>query len=75
MYGSKVHEAVKQSGESETGITIHVVNKHYDEGQVLYQASCKLEPTDTPELIASKVHRLEHKYYSEVIERWVGDSS
>jgi phosphoribosylglycinamide formyltransferase-1 len=74
MYGSRVHEAVIQSGESETGITIHVVNKHYDEGHVLYQASCKVDPTDTPELIADKVHRLEHKYYSQVIERWIDDS-
>ncbi|MBI3218969.1 MAG: phosphoribosylglycinamide formyltransferase [Bacteroidetes bacterium] len=70
MYGMKVHEAVKQSGETETGITIHEVNEHYDEGRVLFQANCKVEETDTPEQIARNVQALEHQHFPLVIEKW-----
>jgi phosphoribosylglycinamide formyltransferase 1 len=71
MYGVKVHEAVKASGEMQTGITIHEVDQHYDEGKVLFQAKCELQPTDTPQQIAAKVQQLEHAYYPTVIEGWV----
>ena len=70
MYGSKVHEAVKAAGERLTGITIHMVNEHYDEGQILFQASCAVSPTDSPESIAAKVHVLEYQHYPPVIEKW-----
>lgn len=72
MYGMRVHEAVLASGESETGITIHLVNEHYDEGKVLFQKSVALEPADTPESVAQKVHALEHEWYPKVIEEWLG---
>lgn len=71
MYGMNVHEAVKASGDFETGITIHEVNDQYDEGKVIFQASCPLEPGDTPELIAKKVHALEYEHYPRIIEKWV----
>ncbi|MCE2997335.1 MAG: phosphoribosylglycinamide formyltransferase [Cyclobacteriaceae bacterium] len=71
MYGMKVHEAVKQSGETETGITIHEVNEHYDDGRVLFQAKCKVEATDTPEQIARNVQALEHHHFPLVIEKWI----
>lgn len=71
MYGMKVHEAVKAAGEKETGITIHEVNEHYDEGKIIFQASCALSPADTPEDIAGKIHQLEYAHFPEVIERWV----
>ncbi len=70
MYGIKVHEAVKAAGEKETGITIHEVNEHFDEGQHLFQSSCSVDSADSPETIAKKVLELEHKYYPEIIERW-----
>ncbi len=72
MYGMKVHQAVKASGETETGITIHLVNEKYDDGQILFQARCILTETDTPEQIAKKVHQLEHASYPKVIEKWIG---
>lgn len=72
MYGHHVHEAVKAAGENETGITIHLVNKKYDEGKVLFQASCPIIKDDSPQQIADKVHALEHRHYPEQIERWVG---
>jgi phosphoribosylglycinamide formyltransferase-1 len=71
MYGMKVHEAVRTSGELETGISIHVVNEQYDEGEILFQTSCALGPDDTPETIARKVHELEYAHYPKVIEEWV----
>ena len=71
MYGMHVHEAVKASGEKETGITIHEVNERYDEGKILFQAKCVITPIDTPEQIANKVHSLEHQHYPKVIEGWV----
>jgi phosphoribosylglycinamide formyltransferase-1 len=71
MYGIKVHEAVRASGETETGITIHLVNERFDEGRHLFQASCAVLPTDTAADIAKKVLRLEHLHYPTVVEQWV----
>lgn len=71
MYGMRVHEAVKENGETESGITIHEVNEHYDEGAILFQARVALSPTDSPEQIAEKVHSLEYKHYPRVIDEWV----
>lgn len=68
MYGSFVHQAVKQNNESVTGITIHFVNRDYDEGKVVFQKSVAVSPEDSPEDIAEKVHALEHEYYPKVIE-------
>jgi phosphoribosylglycinamide formyltransferase 1 len=73
MYGMKVHEAVKISGDRETGISIHLVNEHFDEGPIVFQAKCTVSSTDTPEQIAAKVHELEYEHYPEVIERWILD--
>lgn len=71
MYGLKVHEAVKKAGEKETGITIHEVNEKYDEGKILFQASCEVVPSDTPQQIAAKVQTLEHENYPRVVEKWI----
>ncbi len=67
MYGMRVHQAVLAAGEKESGITIHYVNEHYDEGNIIFQAKCTIEAGDTPEILAQKVHVLEHKYFPEVI--------
>jgi phosphoribosylglycinamide formyltransferase-1 len=67
MYGMKVHEAVYQNRETETGITIHYVNEKYDEGKIILQAKCPLNPEDTPETIAQKVHQLEYEYFPKAI--------
>jgi phosphoribosylglycinamide formyltransferase-1 len=67
MYGHFVHEAVAAAGETESGITIHYVNERYDEGQVIFQASCPVAPTDTPDDIARKVQVLEHLHYPRVV--------
>lgn len=71
MYGMKVHQAVINTKEKTTGITIHYVNENYDEGSVIFQAHCIIEPQDTPETIAQKVHELEYRYYPEIIEKCI----
>lgn len=68
MYGMNVHQAVKDSGDKETGITIHLVNEHYDEGKIIFQAAVAINSNDTPEEIAQNVHQLEYKYFPNVIE-------
>jgi folate-dependent phosphoribosylglycinamide formyltransferase PurN len=69
MYGAHVHEAVIAAGEVESGITIHWVNEHYDEGAIIFQATCKIENGDTPDLLANKIHTLEHAHFAPTIEK------
>ena len=71
MFGLKVHEAVKTSGEKETGITIHLVNDKYDEGEILFQASCPVSESYSPEKIRECVQQLEYENYPKVIEKWI----
>jgi len=71
MYGANVHKAVKANGESESGITIHLVNEKYDDGKHLGQFTCELEVEDQPEDIAKKVLVLEHYHYPRVIEEYL----
>lgn len=69
MYGDKVHEAVYSAGETQSGITIHFLNEHYDEGDIIFQATCDILPGDVPDTIAAKVHALEYEYYPKVIDK------
>lgn len=69
MYGMKVHAAVVENKEVESGISIHFVNENYDEGKIIFQAKCEVLETDTPDDVANKVHQLEYKYFPEVIEK------
>ena len=69
MYGSRVHEAIIAAGETESGITIHWVDAHYDEGDIIFQAKCIIESGDTPEILANKIHALEHAHFAPTIEK------
>lgn len=70
MYGDKVHQAVKDNLDSKTGITIHYVNEVYDSGDIIFQASCEIDPVNNSIMqIAARVHELEYRYYPEVIEK------
>ncbi len=71
MYGMHVHNAVKAAGETETGITIHLVNEEYDKGQILFQTKCLIDENDTPEQIAQKIHGLEHANFPEQIGKYI----
>lgn len=68
MYGHFVHEAVIANKEKESGITIHYVNDRFDEGETIFQAKCEIQPTDTADDLAAKIHLLEKEYFPKVIE-------
>lgn len=69
MYGQFVHESVISNKEKESGISIHYVDEVYDHGGIIFQAYCKVEPGDTAESLAKKIHQLEHANYPAVIEK------
>ncbi|MDT8400654.1 MAG: phosphoribosylglycinamide formyltransferase [Bacteroidales bacterium] len=71
MYGSAVHRAVIENKESESGISIHYVNPRYDEGDIIFQAKCEVRPDDSPESLAERIHRLEHRYYPRIVEKLI----
>lgn len=68
MYGMHVHQAVLANKEKETGITIHYVNEHYDDGELIFQKAVSIESCTTAEEIAAKIHELEMDYFPQVIE-------
>jgi phosphoribosylglycinamide formyltransferase 1 len=68
MYGQYVHQSVLSAGEVESGITIHYVDEHYDNGDVIFQTACPVMEGDTPETLARRIHQLEHLYYPKVVE-------
>ena len=72
MYGARVHEAVIAAKEKESGITIHWVNEHYDEGAIIFQAKCSIDTTDTADSLANKIHALEHAHFAPTIEKLLG---
>jgi phosphoribosylglycinamide formyltransferase 1 len=71
MYGDTVHKAVLANKDKESGITIHYINKLYDSGDVIFQKRCKVDPSDTPDSLAAKVHALEYLHFPEIIENLV----
>lgn len=71
MYGMAVHEAVIHAGDSYSGITIHLVDEHYDHGKIIFQKVCEVQPGDTPQLLAERIHKLEHKHFPVVIENFI----
>lgn len=68
MYGDNVHKAVVECGDTESGITIHLIDEQYDKGIIFFQAKCPVLSTDTYEDVASKVHALEYEHFPRVIE-------
>lgn len=68
MYGQYVHEAILNAGEVESGITIHYVDEHYDNGDIIFQTACPVLDGDTAEDLAQRIHQLEHLHYPIVIE-------
>lgn len=69
MYGIHVHKAVVEAKEKESGISIHFVDANYDEGRLIAQHRCAIEPTDSPERVAEKIHQLEAEFFPGVIHR------
>ena len=75
MYGSHVHESVIANKEKESGITIHFVDENYDQGQTIFQAKCQINPDDTADTLAQKIHLLEYEYFPKVIEQVVANQN
>lgn len=73
MYGMHVHEAVVANKENETGITIHYVNEHYDEGAIIFQAKCEVKPSDSADDVAAKIHELEMEHFPKVVEKLLSE--
>lgn len=71
MYGDNVHKAVVANHETETGITIHLVNNEYDKGEILFQAKTSIQKDATAEEVAASVHQLEYRFYPQVIEQYL----
>lgn len=69
MFGMHVHEAIVANKEVETGITIHYVNEHYDEGAIIFQVACSVKPSDSAEEIAKKIHKLEMEHFPIIVEK------
>ncbi len=69
MYGDRVHQAILKAREEESGISIHFVNEHFDEGELIHQSRFKIEPGDDLEMIKFKGQQLEHLHYPKVVEQ------
>ncbi|SEL16172.1 formyltetrahydrofolate-dependent phosphoribosylglycinamide formyltransferase [Parapedobacter koreensis] len=68
MYGDRVHKAILEAGDEESGITIHFVNENFDEGEIIYQGRFRIEPGDSLDIIKFKGQQLEHLHYPKIIE-------
>jgi len=71
MYGMNVHEAVLKSDETETGISIHFVNEHFDDGTLIAQFRCTINSEDDAESIRKKIHELERTHFAEIVEKTI----
>lgn len=75
MYGMHIHKAIVANNDLETGITIHYVNEHYDEGAIIFQAKCKVKTSDTAEDVAEKIHELEMEHFPKVVEKLLSENN
>ena len=75
MYGDNVHKAVIENKENESGISIHYVNEHYDEGTIIFQAKCDVKTSDTAEDVAGKIHELEMEHFPKVVEKLLSENN
>ncbi len=73
MYGDNVHRAVLEAGEKQSGISIHYVNEHYDQGDIIFQTTTPVFPDDTIETLAKRIHQLEYEHYPKIIELLLND--
>lgn len=73
-YGLKVHKAVLESGDAESGCTVHYVNEQYDKGPIIEQAKVPVKPSDTPEVLAKRVLKAEHKLLPSVIKKLINQT-
>ncbi len=75
MYGDKIHKAVIEAGDKLSGITIHYVNEEYDKGDIIFQTECSVDPNDTPDTLAAKIHKLEYEHFPRVAEKIIREKN
>ena len=68
MYGTAVHEAVINSNDRESGATVHIVTKEYDEGKIISQYKVPRYKQDTAETLAARVLKIEHVLYLQTLK-------
>ncbi len=73
MYGMNVHRKVLESGKKVSGVTIHFVDEEYDHGPIIVQEKVKIDEDETPESLAEKIHKIEHRLYPWVIKKLCED--
>ena len=74
MYGMNVHKTIIKNKETESGISIHLVNEKYDDGKILFQSKCLISKLDSPESLAKKIHALEYKYFPKIIDKYLSET-
>lgn len=74
LYGMKVHRAVIEAGETESGCTVHFCDDRYDSGRVILRKSCPVLPGDTPESLAERVFALELEALPEALQLLIGST-
>lgn len=75
MYGDRVHQAVLDAGEQESGITIHLIDEEFDQGQNLFQKTCPVYRNDSVESLAQRIHHLEYEWFPKVIKEFLLEHS
>ncbi len=71
MFGSRVHQAVLDAGETESGCTVHLCDANYDTGPTILQMKCPVEPDDTAETLAARVFELELEAYPAALRQLI----
>jgi len=71
MYGMKVHQAVLEVGEKESGCTVHIVDNDYDHGPILAQAKVPVLPGDTSETLQQRVYAMEMELYPKALQVFI----
>lgn len=73
MYGIKVHESVLNSKDKKSGATVHIVTEEYDKGPIILQGEVDVLENDTPEILAARVLKIEHKLFPEAINKFLSE--
>jgi len=71
MYGENIYKAVLENKETQTGITIHLVNQNYDEGKIIKQYACDVSKTENLSSLESKIHKLEFSNFPQTLEKYI----
>lgn len=69
MYGARVHAAVLEAKDVESGVSLHLVEDEYDTGPVIARATVPVLAGDTVETLSERVQRRERQFVVETLAR------